>query len=95
MNEEKSPLFLQFLLEINHLYGCYGTFITLVSQAAAGTVFSLLHVVGGNQAIDNRDVCGSVQVSDALGGTGTYIVKVRSVSRTTQPMAITASTLPL
>ena len=77
---EEVCLFLQLVLEVNHLDGCHCTFVALVAQASAGTVFGLLHVVGGNQTVNHRDVGCGIQVGDALGSTGAYIVEVRSVA---------------
>ena len=77
---EEVCLFLQLVLEVNHLDGCHCTFVSLVAQASAGTVFGLLHVVGGNQTVNHRDVGCGIQVGDALGSTGAHIVEVRSVA---------------
>ena len=46
-------------LELRHLYGVNGAFVALVAILAAATVESLLAVVGGEQAVDDRYLaCG-------------------------------------
>ena len=77
---KKGLLLLQLTLEVDHLDGCYGAFVTFIAQTTTGTVFCLLHIVGGNQTVDDRDVGCGIQVSDALGSTGTNIIEVRSVA---------------
>ena len=80
----KSPFFffllLQLTLEIDHLDGRYGTFVALVAQTSTGTVFGLLHVVGGDKAVDYRNVSRCIEVRDTLGGSGTYIVEVGGIA---------------
>ena len=69
-----------FALELRHLYGVNGAFVALVAILAAATVESLLAVVGGEQAVDDRYLACGVETSDAVSNTLADIVEVRSLT---------------
>lgn len=65
-------------LEFRHLYGIYGAFISLVAEASAATVFGLLQVVGGEQAVDYGYFALGVELGNAVCHALANVVEVRS-----------------
>ena len=49
-------------------------------MSLTGAIFSLLHVIGCNQSVNDGHVSCCIQVGDTLSGAGTYIVEVGSIS---------------
>ena len=67
-------------LELCHFDGVNGTFITLISQFAAATVFCLLQVVGREQPVDDRSILSCIEPGYTVSHSLTNIVKMRCLA---------------
>ena len=68
------------VLELSHLDSVNGTFVALVAILAAAAVESLLLVVVGEQALNDRYLACSVESGDAVCHSLADIVEVRSLT---------------
>lgn len=67
-------------LEFCHLYGIYGAFVALVAEPSAATVFGLLQVVGGEQAVDYGNFALCIELGNAVCNALANVVEVRSLA---------------
>ena len=64
------------MLELSHFDGVDGTFVALVAQPASTTVLGLFEIVGGEQAVDDGNGAGGVEMGYALGDALTDVVEM-------------------